>query len=284
MLTCPDHISVTGLLKALPVEEGAERYLYMEASNEAKDYDNEVVMAKALAESADYYLRFGNVDIDHITLRGARENIPNYSLYEVGIPEAVKVDHPRTMVKARIYRGEGHAAEQANMLWASLTKLNPPARWYPSVGGAVLNKTPHVSPDGDTGMIVTKVRWTNIGLSKTPVNLSLQTATTIPMSSFAKAWGANGLDMAKALTAAATSDVAELSGGGALGEQSLDKKIHSYWDFREEISRAMRSRIKNPTVERVFRYAIDVLGLAADQAAKWAERFFRELTRSLRRK
>lgn len=284
MNTCPEHICVTGMFKALPVQEAGERFLYLEASNEARDYENEVVMSKALAESADYYLRFGNVDIDHITLRGPREAIPGYALYEVGVPVDVRFEHPRTMVKARIYSGEGPAAEQANALWDSLTNLSPPARWYPSVGGAVLKKSQAVSEDGTSGYLVTKVRWTNIGLSKTPVNLTLNTATTIPMTAFAKSWGADGLDLAKALTASAVSDVSALQGGGALAMQSLDRKIYSYWDFREAMSGAVRKSIKSPTVQRIIRYATDVLGLNADQASEWAEQYFKELGRNWRRK
>lgn len=57
----PDYFAVGGLLKATPTEERGERFLYFEASNEDVDHQNEIVLAKALSESADYYLRHGNV-------------------------------------------------------------------------------------------------------------------------------------------------------------------------------------------------------------------------------
>ena len=44
-----DWLSIPDMLKATPAEESGKRYLYLEASNEARDYQGEVVLAKALA-------------------------------------------------------------------------------------------------------------------------------------------------------------------------------------------------------------------------------------------
>src|SRR5690606_15077846 len=92
LASVPDYISVGGLLKASPAEEGGERLLYIEASNEDVDHQNEVVLQKALAESADYYLRHGNVDLSHYTLIGPKAGIANFLEYEIGKPVEVRVD------------------------------------------------------------------------------------------------------------------------------------------------------------------------------------------------
>ena len=63
----PSFLTITDCLKAMPAMEGGRRFIFMEASNQARDYQGEIVLAKALAESADYYRQFGNLDLDHIT-------------------------------------------------------------------------------------------------------------------------------------------------------------------------------------------------------------------------
>src|SRR3954462_8190868 len=74
------------MLKATPATEGDERVVYLEASNEARDYQGERVMAKALAESANYYERYGNIDIQHRSLIGLASGDPDYHMHEIGRP------------------------------------------------------------------------------------------------------------------------------------------------------------------------------------------------------
>jgi hypothetical protein len=96
--------------------------------------------------SADYFLKYGNIDLEHRTQVGAKAGISNYDLFEIGHPVALKMDGRRTFVKAEIYRGNSRVAEWANQVWDSLTKVAPPARWYPSVGGEVLEKAQGIDP------------------------------------------------------------------------------------------------------------------------------------------
>ena len=58
------------MLKAHAKAEGGKRFIFLEASNEGLDQTNEKIMAKALAESTDLFLKFGNIDIDHFTVIG----------------------------------------------------------------------------------------------------------------------------------------------------------------------------------------------------------------------
>lgn len=289
----PEYLSIGNMLKATPHMDGGQRIVYFEASNEGLDQQSEVIAAKALAESAEYFKRYGNIDIDHFTLLGkpnpqmGRPGIPGAELYEIGRPLDVRQDGKTTFVKAQIYSGQGPAAENANMFWSSITDLNPPQRWYPSVGGSVLAKS--VEIDSKTKMrkaIVSKVRWNNIGVSKTPVNQHVGTCATIPLGAFAKSWGASGLDFAKALEAGYGTDSATLTGGSAMREQSLDGRVHSYFDFRNKIARAMRSGDigKNPGARELVAHAATKFSLAPDQAAEWVERFMRDLKNGLNKR
>lgn len=273
-----EYLSIPDMLKATPSEEGGERVVYFEASNEARDQQGEVVMAKALADSADYFLRYGNIDIDHITQIGAKQGIPDYNLFEIGVPVDVRIDGRHTFVKSRLYQGEGPVADKANQVWDSLTRITPPARWYPSVGGAVLEKGQDFDPDTKTARtVIRRVRWTNVGLSRTPVNQTVPTVSTIPFGVLAKSWGAAGLDLGKALEAGYGTDAAALTGGAALRGQSLDRRVQSYWDFRDKIAGDIRKKRVGQTAERLVAHAADRYGLDRAEASEWVERFMTDL-------
>lgn len=285
----PEFLSIGSMLKATPQMDGGNRIVYFEASNEGLDLQGEVIAAKALAESADYFLKFGNIDIDHYTLLGkpsaehGRAGIPGCELYEIGRPVDVRQTGGTTFVKAQIYSGSGPAAQRANDFWSSVTDLNPPQRWYPSVGGAVLAKSVELDKNGMRKAIVKKVRWNNIGVSKTPVNQHVGACATIPLGAFAKSWTSAGLDFAKALEAGYGTDAATLTGGGAIREQSLDGVVQSYFDFRNKLAGEMRKGAagKNPGARELVAYAGKQFGISPDRAAEWCERFMRDLKNGL---
>lgn len=274
----PEYITLgSAFLKAVPAEEAGERFLYMEASNEDPDHQHEVVLQKALEDSASYFLRHGNLDLSHYTLLGPKAGIANHYEYEIGKPVDVRVQGDRTFVKAQLYKGDSAMARNANMVWDSLTKQSPPARWYPSVGGAVLAKSVRVDPDTKAKVgVVERVRWSNIALDRMPVNKTVPEISTLPVGTFAKSLG--GFVIAKALEAGTATDVAALTGGGALGKQSLDRTIHSYWDFREVLAGALRRGRVQPKPAALQRYALS-LGLDPDAAAEFVERFFHDMQR-----
>lgn len=275
----PQFLGVSDMLKATPREEGGIRFVYLEASNESVDYQGEVVLAKALSESADYYLRYGNLDLDHYTQIGAKQGIPNYEMYEIGRPVDVAVRDGKTFVKGQVYSGSGVAAERANGFWSSLVDLTPPARWYPSVGGKVISKSVAIDPDTKAKRaVITQVRWTNIGFSKTPVNLSVGSVSTVPIGALAKSMCAEGIDFAKALTAGYGTDSAALAGGGAMRSQSLQSGVLSYWDFRDKLAGLIRGgAVNGGRPADLVKVARERLGLAADDAARRVQRFLADL-------
>ena len=239
----PHFLCISGLLKARPVTEGARRFLYMEASNEAIDLQGEKVLAKSLADSADYFLRYGNIDLDHRTLIPPRPGENPY-LWEIGQPIEARIDGDRTFVKAELYSGEGPSAANANMVWESLTTLNPPARWYPSVGGQILERTADIDPLTKARVnLISKVRWSGIGLSRTPVNSAVPSVATVPIGVLTKCCSPAGLDLAKALAAGYGTDSATLTDGAALRTQSLEPQVQAtlpYGHWRDLLAKKMR--------------------------------------------
>jgi hypothetical protein len=284
----PDFIAIGAMLKASPVSNGGRRFVYFEASNEGVDQQGESVAAKALADSADFYRRYGNVDIEHLTLLGPKLGIANYQGYEIGRPVDVGQADKKTFVKAEIYSGEGPAAVQANQFWSSIADITPPARWYPSVAGAVKNRD--IAVDPVTGMrkaIITKVTWSNIGVSKTPVNQHVPTCQTVPLGVFAKCLTADGgIDIAKALEAGYGTDSASLTGGGALREQSLYGGRVSYFDLRNKLSAAMlKGEIgPDPKTADLVAYTAKKFGVSPGEAAEHVERFVSDIHTGLKQR
>jgi hypothetical protein len=285
--SAPDYVSIGGIFKATPHSEGDRRFVYFEASNEGLDQQGEVIVAKALHESSDYFLRYGNVDIDHLTKIGPKLGIPDAARYEIGLPVEVRQDGNSTFVKSEIFTGDGQIAEKANMYWDSLTKLSPPQRWYPSVGGQSLAKAIEVDPKTQgRKVVIKKVRWFNIGMSKTPVNQHVGTCATMPVGAFAKAMSESGLDIAKALEAGYGTDSASLTGGAALRKQSLYGTPANYFDWRNQISKAMRDGRagRNPDRAALVKFSSDAFGIGADQSAEYVERFVRDIKDGIKRR
>lgn len=281
----PEFISVGSLLKATPQLESGRRILYIEASNEDRDYQGEIVLAKALEASSDYYLRHGNVDLDHFSILGPKAGIPDYMEYEIGKPSEVRANGKTTFVKAELYQGDSAMARKANMVWDSQTKQSPPSRWFPSVGGAVLAKSVKLDPaTGDKVAVIDRVRWNNLALSRTPVNKTVPEVSLAPVGTFAKSL--NGFVIAKALEASYATDAAAKTGGGALGMQSLDGGPRNYFDFRDQLAASMHAGLAghNPGASELAEFAAQKFSLPSDQAAEWVERFMRDLKSGLNKR
>ena len=275
----PEYVRLGTMMKAAPSEEGGRRVLYFEASNEDVDHQNEVVLQKALAESADYYVAHGNLDLSHLSILGARQGIPNYQEYEIGRPLAVRVDGARTFVKAELYTGDSAMARNASMVWDSLTKQKPAARWFASVAGAVLAKSVRIDPaSGNRVAVVEKVRWNSTALDRCPVNKTVPEVSTSPVGMFAKALGGFVL---KAIEAGYGTDSATLEGGGALREQSLDRGVQSYWDLRDKLAGDIRKRRTKGGAADLVERAHQTYGLSKALAAEWVERFHADLAADL---
>ena len=283
LASVPDYLRLDVTMKATPSEDGGKRFIYIQASDETTDAQGERVLCKALQESASTFMRYGSLDIDHIVLMGPRSGVANYMEYEIGRPVDVGFDSGRTFVKAELYQGDTALARNANMVWDSMTRLSPPARWYPSVGGATGQRSVEVDPVTKARVPVIKsVRWTNLALSRTPVNQSVPVAGTAPIGVFAKSM--SGFVVEKALTAGYGTDVAALEGGAALREQSLDKDLQSYWDFSERIASDLRKGACGTGEAAMRDHATRHYGIRADKATAWVSRFMADLHEALQQR
>jgi hypothetical protein len=285
----PDFISIESMLKATPAEEAGDRFIYLEASQEGRDQQNEVVLCKALQDSAEHFLKFGNLDIDHKSMPSvARQyGITDPEAWEIGQPVDVKFKDGVTFVKARLYSGDTQLAARANMVWDSMTKLNPPARWYPSVGGTVLAKSAKIDPETKEKVaVVTKVRWTNLAISRQPVNQHVGMVATVPFGALAKSWTPDGLNLTKALEAGYGTDSATLEGGGSLRKQSLHGVPANYYEIRDVLSDDLRRGLvgDDPGLKEIAEYCSFKFGLSPDQAADLVKRFARDLNHVLKRR
>lgn len=270
--------------KATPRDEGGRRMLYLEASDESTDHQREKVLQSALAESREYFLRHGNIDISHYTLIGLKHNIPNHLDYEIGKPVEVAFTSDgknKTFVKSELYQdangGSSAQSRNAGMVWDSLTKQKPPMSWFPSVGGGILEKAPAVDPDTNERItVVRKVRWCNIGLDRMPVNKSVPQVSLAPIGVFAKGMGA--FVLSKTLTAGYGTDSAALSGGSSLRKQSLHGVPADYTDFRERLAKHIRANRDKPIdAHDLIDHSINHLRLDTANASEWVERFMRDL-------
>jgi hypothetical protein len=277
LASVPEFISFGAMLKATPSEDGGRRFIYFEASNEAVDRQGEVVLQKALKDSAEFFLRHGNIDIDHYTMVGPKLGIPGHLDYEIGKPVDVRVDGKKTFVKAELYSGSSAQARNADAVWNSMTQQQPAARWYPSVGGGVLAKSVKIDPDTHNKIaVIERVRWSNVALSRTPQNGSVPTAQSAPMAVFAKSM--NALVMKAALEAGYGTNEADLEGGAALRKQSLDKRIKKYMQMRDEFAKAVLSGGVKASQAEMVRDAATRFGLPADVAGQFVNQFLDDIS------
>jgi len=194
--------------KATPAMEGGERVIYMEASNEALDVQNERILASALESSKDYFLKYGRLDLDHATvwqmIRETKLDPSNPYAREIGRPLDVRFsrrpgDIPRVWVKAAIFHStdpHNKFTAAANWFWDTL-QVSPPVPWYPSVAGSLLPGGREQDPLGTR--VIKGLRWHSIGLSRNPVNTSVQGVSVVPLEVFCKALS-GGRDISQALS------------------------------------------------------------------------------------
>lgn len=231
IVTAPIH-----MFRARPVTEGERRLVYCEASNEAFDSAGDQVLKGALLKSAPYFERFGNIDVDHMSVLGYRLGFQNPRQFEIGKPLQVRESADGVLVKGEIYRG-GHAL--ADEFWGSLT-LEPPMHWWPSV---------YIRHDDESRRrvwdavekkhkrAIVKCDWAGLGFAREPVHRTLAQVSRVPFGAFLKAMNAalampccdacaDDAASCKALTATgadgvAATDPVVLTGGAALRRQSM---------------------------------------------------------------
>ncbi len=180
------------LVKA--VEEDGKWRVYLEASNEFRDQQDERVVREAMEESKANYLRKGIISWDH---KHKETGDPQYI---IGEPEDVTFDGEKTLVQGFLYKENNHAQSVFKLLMSETSRLGS------SIGGFIIDKADEIG-----GKLIRKILWDETAITYKPVNdFTLGKVQLAPFEAFAKA-----------LTAGSGVDASSFTGGRALTRESL---------------------------------------------------------------
>lgn len=295
-------LSRTPIIANLPVFVKAQqvkgkRIVFFETAREGvEDREGEDIAAKALWESRDLFISQGDFDINHFAHLGNPYGSGARPEYVIGHPTDVRRDGPSTWVSGNIFESRIPAPENSNGDWAdwfwhSITQLNPPMKWFPSVFGNILDGEV-IQKGGVMKRFITKVEWYNVGFARRVQHPDLPTIGTSPTGPFAKAadatlqfqqsqskrhgvlhlgWGT----LAKAMSAIGqvVTDHADLTGVQALSPESLEGA--NYTGLKKKIlSKVLKGKIK-PKLAHI-QNAFEEHGCPPEQAKEYASRFLRD--------
>lgn len=174
-------IQVSAIVKARP---GDERIIEVEASNQFVDSEGDVILQRALLDSAESFVKSGHLDIDHLSEIGERMGLARPSDYIVGVPTEVKdLGDGRTGVIGQLHKA---GRTKADEVWDSL-KADPPVRWqasiygFPVPGEVIDARVARASVDlmGATRFLVKSLDWRSLALTRNPINTSIKGSARI---------------------------------------------------------------------------------------------------------
>lgn len=286
----------TPLIVGLPVVAKAaqmdgRRLVYFEASREGViDREGEEVAVDALWRSRDVFLSQGNLDINHFSWLGNPYGTGARPEYVVGLPLEVARQGRSIFVKGEIFSNRtppppGSNGEWADWFWHSLTAMQPPMRWFPSVFGQIKpGGVEMVRKGGRTYRRITDVEWFSVGFAQRAQHPELPSVSLEPMGPLAKAgsyptrlevaragglwlsWGA----FAKALSVGIpVTDSALKRGVQALTRESLEGVA------RHVLDAVLRGRV--PPKRRAIAKALQDWGFEAGEADRLARKLLRDI-------
>ena len=183
-------ISFPAIVKARTFEGNGTRIVEVEASNEKVDSEGDVILQKALLDSADSFLRKGHLDIDHKSELGERMGIKDPESWIIGKPVDVrKGTGSSTFVVGEIRRALDGSFDpetrRYDAFWASL-QSEPPVIWWASIYG-IVQKARKCSEDdtcemGAKRLLVESLDWRSLAFTRNPVNRNLEKAAQIVKS------------------------------------------------------------------------------------------------------
>ena len=175
-------IGLDAVVKARKAEDG-RRLIEVEASNESVDSEGDVILQRALLDSAPSFVKSGHLDIDHISEIGARLGIANPEGYIIGRPTEVKdLGSGRTSVVGEIMRSaDGKFDPDANKFdafWKSM-QSDPPVAWRASIYGfpksdGVVDCREEACDVPATRFLIKGIDWRSLALTRNPVNTALK--------------------------------------------------------------------------------------------------------------
>ncbi len=294
-------------------EIGGQRFVYFETSREGViDREGDDILADALWASKDLFLEQGNLDINHWSWLGNPYGTERRPEYEIGIPVDAKRQGKSIFVKGQIYTNATKPTKLASFegmgfwadeFWHSITAMNPPKRWYPSVFGNI--KSVRVETRrGRRVRVITGTEWFSVGFATRAQHPELPPVSTEPLGPLRKAVGVDvglvNLDrvkrgvwemglgtFAKALTTGAiVLDSPSKTGVQALTRESLERDVRNvterpdYDRLKARVLNRIRKGSLSPKYDAIRSFLIG-LGMSKEQATKTTERIMREVLQAI---
>lgn len=179
-------IDFPALVKARTDSSG-KRLIEVEASVELVDDEGDLILQKALLDSADAFVKNGHIDVDHISELGHRFGIQNPESYIIGRPVEVKnIGDGRTSVVSEIMRsrdGFDPSRNRFDAFWATLT-ATPPVEWRSSIYGfpkasETIDCRNTTCEGGVTRFLIKALDWRSLAMTRRPVNNHIKGCATI---------------------------------------------------------------------------------------------------------
>ena len=218
--------------------------IYIEASNEFRDKEREIVLQKAMADAQEGFLREGTISWNHKHKdETLRDDGPKYV---VGEPLDVRFsgdERNSTLVKGILYHKNKLAQDIMDNLESGSTRFGA------SIGGKKLSKSFSGSVD--------KIIWDEVALTYSPVNATTLGRVSLgPMEEFAKS-----------LMAGSGINPEGFSGGRTMIPESL-QGVNVSDDIKEKfvdsIGWAMQDAVYDVTREKYKKVFKDAIAYIAD--------------------
>ncbi len=194
------------LLKSIETDDNGNYIVWAEASNENLDFQDEVILQRALLDSKDYFLQNGVISYDHRHLRpDPTDKEWNPERYIIGEPLAVEAKGHQTFVKAKLYKSNKIVQELINKLQDGSTRIKT------SVAGKLPQKVRDF--DKQKGKLFNKivsVLWDELAFTFKPVNQTLNPVSLSPAQ------------FVKALRSGYETDSAVMTGGRSVIPEDLE--------------------------------------------------------------
>lgn len=198
------------IVKATPSSSDGRRLVEVGVSAEIIDSEGDLILQKALLDSAPSFISNGHIDVDHLSELGGAMGIPNPLDWIIGRPlEVWDGGDGQTMMKGEIQQARPGQRSKADAFWDSLI-AQPPVLWRASVYGFLDPETTvdcrnleGECPRGATRFVVNKFDWRSLAFTRNPVNQGIKSYAKVVA---AKSWVA----MAKAQGLGSLPDLAAL--------------------------------------------------------------------------
>ena len=167
------------LNKSIATDSNGNYIVWAEASNENLDFQDQVVLQRALLESKDYFLKNGVISYDHMHLQ-EKENPERYI---IGEPLDVVAKGKKTFVKMLLYKSNEIVKELINKIKDGSSRIKT------SIGGKFPKVVKAVDETGKLIEKVVSVLWDELAITYKPVNQTLQ-PVALSSAAFVKALAA----------------------------------------------------------------------------------------------